>query len=58
LIVDCLRQWVSYFHVDGFRFDLASILGRDTEGRLLANPPLLEQIAARGLPRRRHAGLH
>jgi len=45
LIIDCLRQWVSYFHVDGFRFDLASILGRDTEGRLLANPPLLEQIA-------------
>ncbi len=45
LIVDCLRQWVSYFHIDGFRFDLASILGRDTEGRLLANPPLLEQIA-------------
>ena len=45
LIIDCLRQWVSYFHVDGFRFDLASILGRDTDGRLLANPPLLEQIA-------------
>ena len=45
LIIDCLRQWVGYFHVDGFRFDLASILGRDTEGRLLANPPLLEQIA-------------
>ena len=45
LIIDCLRQWVSYFHVDGFRFDLASILGRDSEGRLLANPPLLEQIA-------------
>jgi isoamylase len=45
LIIDCLRQWVSYFHIDGFRFDLASILGRDTEGRLLANPPLLEQIA-------------
>jgi isoamylase len=45
LIIDCLRQWVSYFHVDGFRFDLASILGRDTEGRLLANPPLLEQIS-------------
>jgi isoamylase len=45
LIIDCLRQWVSNFHVDGFRFDLASVLGRDTEGRLLANPPLLEQIA-------------
>jgi len=45
LIIDCLRQWVSSFHIDGFRFDLASILGRDTHGRLLANPPLLEQIA-------------
>src|SRR5579864_8998668 len=45
LIMDCLRRWVSSFHIDGFRFDLASILGRDTEGTLLANPPLLEQIA-------------
>jgi glycogen operon protein len=45
LIVDCLRHWVIHFHVDGFRFDLASILGRDSEGRLLSNPPLLEQIA-------------
>lgn len=45
LIIDCLREWVSHFHVDGFRFDLASILGRDEEGKLLANPPLLEQIA-------------
>ena len=32
-------------HVDGFRFDLASILGRDEAGRLVANPPLLERIA-------------
>jgi glycogen operon protein len=45
LIIDCLRHWVIHFHVDGFRFDLASILGRDYEGRLLSNPPLLEQIA-------------
>ncbi len=45
LIMDCLRRWVSSFHIDGFRFDLASVLGRDTDGRLLANPPLLEQIA-------------
>ena len=44
-IIDCLRHWVIHFHVDGFRFDLASILGRDSEGRLLSNPPLLEQIA-------------
>ncbi len=45
MIVDCLRHWVVQMHVDGFRFDLASILGRDTDGRILANPPLLEQIA-------------
>jgi len=45
LVVDCLRHWVVEMHVDGFRFDLASILGRDTKGQLLPNPPLLEQIA-------------
>lgn len=45
MIVDCLRHWVVEFHVDGFRFDLASVLGRDSEGKLLSNPPLLEQIA-------------
>lgn len=45
MIVDCLRHWVVQMHVDGFRFDLASILGRDAEGRILPNPPLLEQIA-------------
>jgi pullulanase/glycogen debranching enzyme len=45
LIIDCLRHWVVHCHVDGFRFDLASVLGRDSEGRLLANPPLLDQIA-------------
>ena len=45
LIVDCLRHWVINFHIDGFRFDLASILGRDSEGKLMTNPPLLEQIA-------------
>lgn len=44
-ITDCLRYWVTEMHVDGFRFDLASILGRDEEGRLLANAPLLERIA-------------
>ena len=44
-IIDCLRHWVAQFHIDGFRFDLASILGRDAQGKLLANPPLLEQIA-------------
>jgi glycogen operon protein len=44
-ILDCLRYWVVEMHVDGFRFDLASILGRDCNGNLVANPPLLEQIA-------------
>ena len=44
-ILDCLRYWVMEMHVDGFRFDLASILGRDRDGSLVANPPLLEQIA-------------
>ncbi len=44
-ILDCLRYWVVEMHVDGFRFDLASILGRDQSGNLVPNPPLLEQIA-------------
>ena len=39
------RYWVSEYHIDGFRFDLASILGRDAEGHPLANPPLLELLA-------------
>jgi glycogen operon protein len=46
LIMDALRYWVAEMHVDGFRFDLASILGRGRDGEVLANPPLLEQIAA------------
>jgi len=45
-ILDSLRYWVMDMHVDGFRFDLASILGRDQDGQVLASPPLLEQIAA------------
>lgn len=45
MVVDCLRYWVSEYHIDGFRFDLASILGRDQDGNPLANPPLLEQLA-------------
>ena len=44
-ILDALRYWVVEMHVDGFRFDLASVLGRDGSGRLLANAPLLERIA-------------
>ena len=45
LIVECLRYWVMDMHVDGFRFDLASVLGRGQDGGVLANPPLLEQLA-------------
>lgn len=45
LIHESLRYWVTEMHVDGFRFDLASILGRSTKGEPLKNPPLLEQIA-------------
>jgi glycogen operon protein len=45
-ILDCLRYWVTEMHVDGFRFDLASVLGRGQDGEVLANPPLLERIAA------------
>lgn len=45
MVIDCLRHWVMHLHVDGFRFDLASVLGRGEDGRLLPNPPLLEQIA-------------
>jgi isoamylase len=44
-ILGALRYWVLEMHVDGFRFDLASILGRDGTGKLLANAPLLERIA-------------
>ena len=44
MIQDSLRYWVSRMHVDGFRFDLASILSRDEEGRLLPNPPILWDI--------------
>jgi glycogen operon protein len=44
-IMDCLRYWVMEMHVDGFRFDLCSILGRDQLGRIMENPPTLERIA-------------
>jgi len=43
--MDCLRYWVMEMHVDGFRFDLGSILGRDQAGNIMENPPTLEQIA-------------
>ncbi len=44
-ILDCLRHWVTEYHVDGFRFDLAAILDRDPSGAPLANPPLVETLA-------------
>lgn len=44
-ILDCLRYWVIDMHVDGFRFDLGSILARDQNGELMENPPMLERIA-------------
>ena len=44
MIVDSLRYWVEEMHVDGFRFDLASILSRDSSGQVLANPPVLWDI--------------
>ncbi len=45
LIIDALCYWVTEMHVDGFRFDLASILGRGPDGEVMTNPPLLERIA-------------
>jgi isoamylase len=44
MIVDSLHYWVEQMHVDGFRFDLASILGRDESGNLLPNPPVLWDV--------------
>lgn len=43
-IIDCLRHWAIEYRVDGFRFDLASILGRDQNGAPMANPPILESL--------------
>jgi glycogen operon protein len=44
MILDSLRYWVGEMHVDGFRFDLASILSRDSSGCVLSNPPVLWDI--------------
>lgn len=44
-IIDCLRHWAIEYRVDGIRFDLASILGRDQNGAPMANPPILESLA-------------
>ena len=50
LVLDALRYWVAEYHIDGFRFDLASILGRDAEGNPPANPPLHESLAHDPVP--------
>jgi len=44
MILDCLRYWVQEMHVDGFRFDLAAVLGRDDSGQVMSNPPVLWDI--------------
>ena len=44
MIFHCLRHWVHNYHIDGFRFDLASVLSRDRDGHLVPNPPLIEMI--------------
>jgi isoamylase len=45
MVLDCLRYWAAEYHIDGFRFDLATVLGRDPWGAPMANPPLLESLA-------------
>jgi glycogen operon protein len=49
LIMTCLRYWVGDMHVDGFRFDLASILGRDRRGNVMVEPPVIESITEDGV---------
>ena len=45
VVLDCLRYWVSAYHVDGFRFDLASVLSRGEDGQPMIDPPLIDMIA-------------
>ncbi len=52
LIIDALRYWVAEMHIDGFRFDLATLFSRGTDGGVLAAPPLVEEIAEDPLLRR------
>lgn len=51
LILTCLRFWVADMHVDGLRFDLASVFGRDKNGNVLVEPPIVEMIAEDGMLR-------
>ena len=45
MIIECLRYWVTEYRIDGFRFDLASILGRNEDGSPMSKPPLLQSLA-------------
>lgn len=45
MILECLRYWTTTYHVDGFRFDLATILGRNEDGSPMSKPPLLQSLA-------------
>jgi isoamylase len=49
LLMNCLHFWVADMHVDGLRFDLASVMGRDYEGNVLVKPPVVEMIAEDGM---------
>jgi glycogen operon protein len=49
LLMDCLRYWVADMHVDGLRFDLASVMGRNQFGEVLVEPPIVESIAKDGV---------
>lgn len=51
LILTCLRFWIGEMHVDGLRFDLASVFGRDRNGNVLVDPPIVEMISEDGLLR-------
>src|SRR5262249_61626511 len=49
LLMNCLRYWVGHNHIDGLRFDLASVFGRDPNGRVLMEPPVVESIVEDGV---------
>jgi glycogen operon protein len=49
MLLNCLRFWVADMHVDGLRFDLASVLGRDVNGRVMMEPPVIEMISEDGV---------
>ena len=51
LLMNCLRFWVADMHIDGLRFDLASVMGRDQNGNVMVEPPVVEMIAEEGVLR-------